>query len=49
MSRQNDSIFSTMTATLNEPKTEETNKLESTLWKTSNRTGQKKNQPDGFR
>lgn len=42
MSTQNDNIFSSMTATLNEPKTEEINKLESTLWKASNRTGQKK-------
>lgn len=32
-----------MTATLNEPETEEINKIEFSLWKASNRTGQKKN------
>jgi len=37
-----------VTATLNEPKTEEMNKLASTLWKALDRTGQKK-QPDAFR
>lgn len=37
-----------MIATLNEPKTEEINKLESTLWKVSNRTGQKKSNQMGL-
>lgn len=48
MSGQKDNVFSSMTTTLNEPRSEEMNKLASTLWKAFNGTGQKK-QPDEFR
>lgn len=42
---QKENDFSTMTVALNEPKTEEINKLASTLWKAFNGIGQKE-QPD---